>query len=482
MKKKSKIKNILIIVLAVILVAESVALVLTNKGKDEPVAEPESTEVVNPEPAPAPAPAPATTEEEAAGLLAKFIGDQKVSDMLRGIIYSNSIVSALMSAVYPMLYNELNNGGMLDFGPSIHLYPTGNQFAEQLGTVPYTAVDVDGARKPLTDVLNNVGSNWDYMTQKVKWTDEEGNEKETDIYNSIDWCVKDQDSFYKAMNDMTLGFRGLLEVSMQSKQGTVTINVLEFALHIDFLPINLDAAQITNDAEQTGYQSCLVYLFNLLGLVDGEYPTSDEFCNYGSMGEVWKALIETILFAVDKIVESPAQNVANVLVNLVNAIDTGTLVKRFRDMRMFGTYHPLAKMAMSMEDGEVFNLGNTLIGVIEDMGIKFTGNFNELLASVIQMLAGPEISVPKFNVAGLMACAGAKTLPNGNKIYKANPDKVLKFFVDYLMQGKILETILGMTGIFDKDGIAEIVDAFNKADDGISNLIEVVLGVVISSL
>lgn len=478
MKKKSKIKNIIIIVLAVILVIESVALVLSKKGGDEPTGEPPVV-VVNNDAPPSTAPAPVNPE----GLLKKLLGEGSIGDSLRSILYTNGIVSALMSAVYPMLYNELSNGGMLDFGPSIHLYPTGPQLAEQMGTVAYTAVDVDGARKPLTDVLVNVGSNWDYMTQKVKWTDEEGNEKETDIYNSIDWCVVDQASFYKAMNDMTLGFRGLLEISIQSKTGTVTIQILEFALKLSLpFDIPLDAAVITNSSEQTGYQEFFVYLFNLLGLEEGEYPTSDVACAYGTMGELWKGIIETVIYAVEKIVSNPSQSVADVLVNLVAAIDSGTLVKRMRCMHMYGTYHPLAKLAMKMEDGEVFNLGNTLIGIIEDLGVKFTGNFNELISSVIKMVAGEGVSIPAFNTAGLLACGAAKTLPNGNKIYKSNPDKVLNFFVDYLMQGQILETILGMTGIFDKNGISEIVDAFNSADDGISNLIETVISVVVASL
>lgn len=478
---RKNLKTIVIVILALVIVFESVALVLTKKdsgNESDVITVPvQGTVAEQPE-----QPQAATPLEITGGLLSGLLGDGNVGDMLRNMIYSNSIVSALMSAVYPMLYNELNNGGMLDFGPSIHLYATGKLLADQLGNVPYTAVDRDGMRKPLTEILRTVDTNWQYMDSVVKYTDSNDVEQKTTIWNSIDWKVSDQDSFYSAMNNMTLGFRGLLETCMQNKEGVVTINLLEFALDIDKIPVNLDAAVITNTSEKSGYEMCLIYLFNVLGLVDGEYPTSEEFCAYETMGEVWKAIIESVIKAVEKIMTDPANKLASVLINLVNAIDSGRLVSGFRAMHMYGTYHALAKMAMGLEDGEVFNLGNTLIGIIEDMGITITGKFQDTLKGVVAMVAKKDVAIPVFDVAGFVACGTPTTLPNGNTIYTANADSVYGYFVDYLMQGDLLKLILGMTGMFDEADANEIIAAFNAADDGISNLIKVVLKVVLGNL
>lgn len=485
MQKKSKFKTVLIIVLAVLLVVESCILILGNKS-DEP--EPDAPVHAELDTSNVPTmPDPAIVVEDGK-ILSKVLGDKNIGDMLRGIFYSNSIVSALMSAVYPMLYEKVES--MLDLVQFIHLYPTGPALADQLGDVSYTAVDKDGVRKPLTDVLRKVGTNWDYMNTKVKWTTEDENGEKTEhedtIFNSIDWLVHDQASFYQAMNDATLGFRGLLEVSIQSK--TNKIKLMDAAASmagIDFLasiPLELEAAKVYNPSEMTGYQAFFVYLFNILGLVDGEYLPSETVCSYGTMGEMWKAIIESIIYAVEKIMTNPAQNLANVIVTLVEAIDSGRFMKRFRMTSMYLEYNPLVKKLMGSEDGEQFNLGGTIADVANGMGINLDANWNDLLGGVIKMVGGENVKAPTFNTKALIAAGTPTTLPNGNKVYKANPDKVTAVFVDYLMQGEVIDVLLKKVDMFSAEDNKKIVKAFNEADAGLSNLIKVIFSVVLANL
>ncbi len=486
MEKKSKFKTVLIIVLAVLLVVESCVLIFGNKGGSdaEPVEQPRAELDTSNVPT---MPDPAIVVEDGK-ILSKVLGDKNIGDMLRGIFYSNSIVSALMSAVYPMLYEKVES--MLDLVQFIHLYPTGPTFAEQLGDVSYTAVDKDGVRKPLTDVLRKVGSNWDYMNTKVKWTTEDENGEKTEhedtIYNSIDWLVHDQASFYQAMNDVTLGFRGLLEVSIQSK--TNVIKLMDAAASmagIDFLasiPLSLEAAKVYNPSEMTGYQAFFVYLFNLLGLVDGEYLSSEVVCSYGTMGEMWKAIIESIIYAVEKIMTNPAQNLANMIVSLVESIDSGKFMKRFRMTSLYLEYNPLVKKLMNAEDGEQFNLGGTIADVASGMGINLDGNWNDLIGGVVKMIGGENMKAPTFNTKALIAAGTPTTLPNGNKVYKANPDKVTAVFVDYLMQGEVIDALLAKVNMFSAEDNKKIVKAFNEADAGLSNLLKVVFSVVLANL
>ncbi|MBR6314753.1 MAG: hypothetical protein IKR49_09000 [Clostridia bacterium] len=485
MQKKSKFKTVLIIVLAVLLVIESCVLIFGNKSKDaEPAEQPHAELDVSNVPR---MPDPEIAVEDTA-ILKKVLGDKNIGDMLRGIIYSNGIVSALMSAVYPMLYEKVES--MLDLVGFINLFPTGPLLAGQLGDVSYTAVDKDGVRKPLTDVLRKVGSNWDYMNTKVKWTTEDENgektEHEDSIYNSIDWLVHDEASFYQAMNDVTLGFRGLLEVSIQSK--TNKIMLMDAAANmagIDFLasiPLSIEAAKVYNPSEMTGYQAFFVYLFNILGLVDGEYLPSEVVCSYGTMGEMWKAIIESVIYAVEKIMTDPAKNIANVLVTLVESIDSGRFMKRFLMTSMYLEYNPLVKKLMNAEDGEQFNLGGTINDVAKGMGVDLSSSWSDLIGGVIKMIGGDKVKVPAFNTKALIAAGTPTTLPNGNKVYKANPDKVTAVFVDYLMQGEIIDALLAKVNIFSAEDNKKIVKAFNEADAGLSNLLKVVFSVVLANL
>ena len=502
MQKKSKAKNIVIVILCVLLVVESCALLFGGKKDeipgtaDDPVqvvdggkGEIDTSEVTVQE--------DIATKAEPESILKKVLGDKDVGEMLRGMLYTNALPTAAMTAVMPMLYDQA--GDLASVAPNINLYVTGPLLAEQMGEVAYTAVDKDGVRKPLTDILIKLGSKWKYLDTKVKWTDENGDEQEGTIASSIDWCVTDQDSFYQALNDASLGFRGLLEISVQSKRGSIELSkalsmavdealaeklspVVGMLTSIPVIDTLKYAAHVYNPNEMSGYQAFFVYLFNILGLVDGEYPSDSEVRNYNTMGEVFKALIESIIFAVEKIVQDPGQNIANVLLNLVDAIDSGKFINRFYMCDMHIEYNDtLQKLGVVGEDDTLFNLGDTVNGIVKDMGIDLHENWNGLLKGVFKML-GAGNNVPKFNTAQFLATGKARTLPNGNKVYTANANKTFGFFVDYIMQGEIVDVLLGKVGLFKKKDVAKIVKSFNAADEGISNLMKTVIAAALANL
>lgn len=483
MQKKSKFKTILIIVLCVIFVVESVAVGMMvssrNKETEKQIVYQDSAVTMHEKPANIGTPD---------GLLTKLLGeDFDIGATLRGVIYSDSIVSAAMSAVYPMLYDSVKD--MLNFTPSIHLFGTGNLVADYLGDVPYTAVDTDGVRKPLTDVLRKTGENWNYMKQEVTWTDEDGKEQTASIFNSIDWGVHDMASFYTAMNDAACGFRGLIEYPLQNKEGTVVVNIPAMVSPaLSAIPINLDAAKVFNKTGvddgtgQSGYEYGIIYLFNLLGLDEGEYPSNEEFCNYQTMGEVFKGLIETIIYAVEKMLTNPLDNITTLLMNLVNGINSGELVDHLTKMMMYGKYHPLAKMAMGLQDDSLFNLGETILNILNDAGIPVYGNFNELLQGAMKSFLGEDVKAPLFRTKKFLATGTEVKFKSGNTMLKANPDTTIDFLVKYLLQDDLLKGILGKIDMFDAAGINEIIDALHQSRRGIRNLLEVVLGVALSNL
>ena len=232
----------------------------------------------------------------------------------------------------------------------------------------------------------------------------------------------------------------------------------------------------------SGYQAFFVYLFNILGLVDGEYPSDSEVRNYETMGELFKALIESIVYAVEKIVKDPGQNIANVLLNLVDAIDTGKFVKRFLMCEEYIEYNAtLVKLGAAGPSDTLFNLGTTVLDMVRGANINIDGNWNDLLQSVFKML-GAGNKIPAFNTAKFLATGKARTLPNGNKVYTANVNATFGYFVDYIMQGDIVEVLLDKVGMFKKKDITKIVKAFNAADDGISNLMKAVIAAALNNL
>ena len=141
----------------------------------------------------------------------------------------------------------------------------------------------------------------------------------------------------------------------------------------------------------------------------------------------------------------------------------------------------LQKLGVVGEDDTLFNLGDTVNGIVKDMGIDLHENWNGLLKGVFKML-GAGNNVPKFNTAKFLATGKARKLSNGNKVYTANANATFGCFVDYIMQGDIVDLLLGKVGLFKKKDIGKIVKAFNAADDGISNLMKAVIAAALNNL
>ncbi|MBR3768849.1 MAG: hypothetical protein IKL10_11520 [Clostridia bacterium] len=411
------------------------------------------------------------------------ISPDAIAGLVKNVVYSDMIVNTIMSLAYPLLFNVLTDLGMMDFATNIDLYPTGPLYASKISGSSYTCCDKDGVRKPLTDVLNNVGSDWTYMDTEVSWTDTDGTVKTTTLWNSIKWGVTDKDSFYKAMSDMSEGLRGVLEICIQSKSRVVNINVVDFILHTDALPINLDAATIYNASEKSGYETCLVTLFNTLGLTDGEYPAASEVCAYTEISDIWKAILEPVLFAVEKAASDPVNKLTSMLINFASAIETGKLRESMRSLRMDGEFHALASAVMGFENGEIYNLGNSLIEIIGDMGIDISGSFNNLLDGLLKLISKSDTAdMPDMDMNALFACGSATTLSNGNTYYVADSVKTVDFLIEYIVNEKIIESIINITELKGTEEAAIIVSAIGKSKEDLIIIAETLVNVLLEKL
>lgn len=478
---KYKLKKILVVALAAVVVLESFAL-LTKKGGGAPqvnVTLNLSTEGMGKDIAGS---VSAGLSDIAAGFTSGSMPADGISNMVKNVIYSDFVVNMVTSMAYPMLYQVLTDLGMLDFATYMDLYATGPLLATKLEGKPYTCVDKDGSRKNLTEVLNNVGDDWTYMDTKVTWQDDDGNERETTLWNSIQWGVTDEASFYTAMNDMGEGLRGCLEVALQGKERVINVNVLEVLLKFDKIPLNIDAATVFNDSGAGGYELALVPLFNSLGLEEGDYPSVSEFNGYTSIGDIWKAIFGSVLKTVEKTESDPLNRATSMLVNFAAMVESGDLKKNMSTIRLDAKYNKLAALAMGYSDGLLFNLGEALLGTMEDTGLNLSGNFNDLLDSFVKLLTKKDGNLPDMDVSGLLACAEETTLSNGAKYYKADPDKVIEFMVNYLMDDQIVAAVINATELAGTPEGEAVISGVEKSEEGLKQVVNALLPLLLKKL
>lgn len=434
-------QTLVIIILAVAVAAEGALLIFGGKGSDSGSGEGQKVELKLDT-------AGLTKEmpEVVSTVLSDITGGftaGSVSEAAKKFVFSDTVVNLIMSLAYPLLHDTLVNLDMLDFGEAAKLYGTGEVLAKYLADKPYTCLDEDGNRKPLSEVLEEAEDDWDYMSEEVTYTDENGSEKTTTLWNSIEWGVTDEESFYSVMADMSCGLRGVLEVCMQSKDVTVNVNAIEAVLGTDAMDIRLDAAVISNSGNKTGYEYALIPLFVMLGLDEGEYPSNEEFTGYTELSDIWRAIFTSVFKAVDKIASDPVQRLSELLVNFTAALENGSLCEGLRHMKMDGTFHKLASLAMGFEDKELFNLGSSLIDIIASLGADISGNLNGVLDSVAAKLLGDGTDLPDMDTAALIAL-GTKTQKNGTDYYTVSGDAATDFLIDYLSCDSVAAFLKGV--------------------------------------
>ena len=476
-----KLKKILIVVLAVIVLAESCVLI-SKKGGGGPqvnVTLNLSTEGMGEELGKS---VGAGLSGIVAGVTSGSLPADGVSNLVKNVVYSDFVVNTVMSMAYPMLYQVLTDLELMDFATYMDLYATGPLLATRLEGKSYTCVDKDGSRKNLTEVLNNVGDDWTYMDAKVTWQDDDGNDRETTLWNSIRWGVTDETSFYAAMNDMGEGLRGCLEVALQGKERVINVNVLEVLLKFDKIPLNMDAATVFNDSGAGGYEQALVPLFGSLGLEEGDYPSASEFNGYTSIGDIWKGIFGPVLKTVEKAESDPVNALTSMLVNFAAMVESGDLKKNMSTIRLDAKYNKLASLAMGYQDGLLFNLGDALVGMMEETGLNLSGGFNDLLDSFVKLLTKKDGDLPDMDVAGLLACAEETTLSNGAKYYKADADKVIEFMVNYLMDDRIVAAVVNATELAGTPEGEAIISGVEKSEEGLKQVVNALLPVLLKKL
>lgn len=482
--QKHKTKNIIIIILVAVLLIENIAVAVTGITKKSTSAHNEPAKIeLNLSLDGVSSEISSAFSDFASKFTENGISTSDITGLVKKVVYSDLIVNTIMSMAYPLLFQVLTNLDMMDFATNIDLYPTGPLYAEKIQGSSYTCCDKDGTRKPLTEVLNNVGDDWSYMDTRVTWYDTDGTERTTTLWNSIKWGVTDKESFYKVMSDMSEGLRGVLEICIQSKSRVVNINVVDFLLNTDAIPINLDAATIYNASPKSGYETCLIPLFNTLGLKDGEYPTNAEACAYTNLGDIWKAILEPVLLAVDKAVADPVNGLTSMLINFAYAIETGNLKNSMRALKMDGDFHDLATAVMGFQDGEIYNLGDSLIEIIGEMGIDLTGNFNNLLDGLLKLITKSDAAdMPDMDINALFACAAVSYLPDGNAYYTADSQKTVDFLIDYAVNEKIIESVIDLTPLKGTEEAATIISAIGQSKDGLKTIAKTVVGLLLEKL
>ena len=477
--KESKIKTVIIIILAVIVALEGAFIIFRGaggkKGNEINVTVNLSYDGMGDAVGAA---AGAALGDLLTGLKSGSIPKGGVVSTIKSVVYSDLVVNTVASIAFPLLYQTLVELRMLPYAVNMDLYATGPLFAGKIEGKPYTCVDIDGTRKPLTEVLNAVGEEWTYMDQKVTYVDEDGKTVETTIWNSIQWGVSDEATFFAAMNDIGEGLRGVFEVALQGKERIVNVNVPEVIIGTDKIPINMDAATIYNESSSGGYALGVIPLFNSLGLDEGDYPSGADFASYESTEDMWKAIFQPVFKLLEKVEGDPINVLMSMLVNFADIIDSGSFKTMFETMRLDAKFNKLAAVAMDFHDGLLFNLGDALLSIVEQTGIKVTGNFNELLDSLLKILTKKDGDLPDFDVASLKACSTEKTLSNGNKVYVADSDMVMKLLVDYVMDDELVRAVVNSTELAGTPDGEKIISSAQKSEEGLKELVYVLLPLI----
>ena len=198
--KNNRIKNIIIIILATVIVIESIGLAAIGLMKKPSASENAHSGIeLNISLEGATGEVTSAVSSLIEGFSENGIRPEDITGLIRKTVYSDLLVNTIMSLSYPLLFQVLTNLEMMDFATNIDLYPTGPLYAQKIQGTPYTCCDKDGIRKPLTEVLNNVGSDWTYMDTVVTWTDSDGVNKTTTLWNTIKWGVTDKESLLNAL-------------------------------------------------------------------------------------------------------------------------------------------------------------------------------------------------------------------------------------------------------------------------------------------
>lgn len=390
------------------------------------------------------------------------IGD-RITDAVHGVVFSSDVVDLVMSIGYPLLKQILEGLGMIDFAEQSALRPTPASLAGVLTGKGYLATDRAGAVRALEDVLTEAGEDWGYFDAK--------NAEGKSLWSLIDWNITGGDSFYKAMGDMSEGLRGVIEVCLQGRSRTVTVNAVEVVLKNAPFNYSLDAAELYSPHEQSGYEACLVPLFGALGLDVSDYPAVSTFCGFDDLSQVWRGIVGSVLKAVEKAKEDPAPRLCSMLVNFADMTTSGALREGMMKMSMCGRFDPLAKSFMGFEDKELFNLGATLIDTAKSLGIDLSGSFNDILDDLLVLITkDPSAAMPDMDLNALKNCCTVRTLSNGGKVYDADPKLVLSYLGDYLIDADNVALVLSFTDIHGTETEKQIISAIDKSEEGLDEL------------
>ncbi|MCR5782829.1 MAG: hypothetical protein K6G90_08860 [Clostridia bacterium] len=415
----------------------------------------------------------------AGNLMGDVSSGENIGDIIRGVVYSDALINTLASISYPLVKKILVDLNMLQFATAARIWPTPAELAELFKDKSYTACDKSGTILPLADVLTAAEDDWAYFDTTINLARDDGTVNSTTLWNTIQWGVKDRESFYSAMNDMSEGIRGVLEVTMQGKTVVCNVNLVKVLLGSDFANLGMDAAEIYTPLKVCGYEGCLVPLFAMLGLAPAEYPSVEEFKGYTSCADIWKAILEPVLTAVDKAIASPTKVLPSMLVNFADQTDSGVLYKNMQTMTMYGKFDNLAKSFMGFEDKELANLGVVLADVIKGFGIDITGSFNDILDDLLGLITGKEnADMPDMDVKALLKMSKKVSAGNDLTVYSADSEQVINYLASWLIDSDIARVIIDMTEIAGTQEAQNILEAIDNCEKSLECLVSLVVPLV----
>ena len=173
----------------------------------------------------------------------------------------------------------------------------------------------------------------------------------------------------------------------------------------------------------------------------------------------------------------------SMLINFAAIIENGKLCESMRSLKMDGDFHELATAVMGFEDGEIYNLGNSLIEIIGEIGLDISGSFNQLLDGLLKLITKSEAAdMPDMDMAKLMSCGTATALSDGSTYYVADSQKTIDFLIEYAINEKIIESVLNLTPLKGTPEASTIVSSVGQSKEGLTTIAKTLVGLLLKKL
>ena len=117
------------------------------------------------------------------------------------------------------------------------------------------------------------------------------------------------------------------------------------------------------------------------------------------------------------------------------------------------------------------------------MGIDISGSFNNLLDGLLKTISKSEYAVmPDMDMERLFSCASVSTLPDGSTYYTADSQKTIDFLIEYIVNEKIIESVIALTPLNGTAEASTIVSAIGQSKESLTVIAKTLVGLVLKEL